>query len=85
MNDDQPQGNPWIKPSVRLTGNLVNIKSGRSEPVELVPMGASLLRRVAFPDMAAIRAVAAQAGLLKGEVNLARQARVTASSSAKAR
>ena len=77
------QGNPWSNSPVRLKGNLVNIKSGQSEPVELVPMGASLLRRVAFPDMKAICTVAAQAGLLKGEQNLARQSKVTASSSAK--
>ncbi len=77
------QGNPWTTSPVRLKGNLINIKSGQSESVELVPMGASLLRRVAFPDMKAIRAVAAQAEILKGTLNLARQAKVTASTSAK--
>jgi DUF1680 family protein len=77
------QGNPWISSPVRLKGNLINSKSGQSVAVELVPMGASLLRRVAFPDMQAIRAIAAQAGLLKGGQNLARQAKVTASTSAK--
>jgi hypothetical protein len=73
-------GNPWIHSPVRLTGKLVNLKTNRTEPVDLVPMGGSLLRRVAFPDLQAVRAVAAQAGLLRGALNLARQARVTASS-----
>ncbi len=77
------QGNPWINPPVRLNGKLVNAKSGQSEPVELVPMGASLLRRVTFPDAQALRAVAALAEALKGGQNLARQSRVTASTSAK--
>jgi DUF1680 family protein/type II secretory pathway pseudopilin PulG len=76
-------GNPWSNPPLRLAGKLVNGKSGKSEAVELVPMGASLLRRVAFPDAAVMRAVAAQAGLLKGEQNLARRAQATASSVSK--
>jgi len=77
------RGNPWSDSPVRLSGDLINRGTGKNEPVELVPMGASLLRRVAFPQMKSARAIEAQAGLLQGRLNLARQARVEASSSAK--
>ena len=46
--DGQPVAQPWEKPPVRLKGKLVNADK---MPVitELVPMGATLLRRVTFP------------------------------------
>ncbi|OHE77991.1 MAG: hypothetical protein A2107_05125 [Verrucomicrobia bacterium GWF2_62_7] len=65
---------PWTGAPVRLTGKLFNRKSRVNEPVELVPMGASLLRRVAFADTKSVR-------LLESEMNLARKAKVTASNS----
>lgn len=77
------QGNPWINPPVRLCGNLHNRKTGKSEPVELLPMGVHLLRRVAFPELRAIRTLDGQNRVLQGKFNLARQARVEASSTAK--
>lgn len=77
------KGNPWADPPVRLTGNLVNCKTGASTPVELQPMGSSLLRRVAFPEIKSARALEAQARVLKSDLNLARQAKVEASSTAK--
>ena len=36
------QGNPWVASPVRLTGPLINCKSGQGEPVELVPMGSNV-------------------------------------------
>ncbi|MFA6174816.1 MAG: beta-L-arabinofuranosidase domain-containing protein [Kiritimatiellales bacterium] len=75
------QGNPWINPPVRLAGNLVNRKTGKSEPVELQPMGVNILRFVTFPEKAACPPEA-QALVLQSELNLARQAKVTASSTA---
>ncbi|MBM3892450.1 MAG: hypothetical protein FJ388_25315 [Verrucomicrobia bacterium] len=63
--------NPWSNPPVRLAGKLFNRKSGANEPVELVPMGASLLRRVAFADRKTIQ-------LLQSDLNLARKAKVEA-------
>ena len=77
------QGNPWITAPVRLTGSLINRKTGQSEPVELQPMGVNLLRRVAFPEMKGAKALEAQALALKSELNLARSAKITASTSAK--
>ena len=77
------QGNPWVSAPVRLTGKLVSRKTGASEPVELQPMGVNLLRRVAFPDMKDVRLREAQTRLLQGKLNLAREARVEASSTAK--
>ncbi|MFA6173540.1 MAG: beta-L-arabinofuranosidase domain-containing protein [Kiritimatiellales bacterium] len=76
------QGNPWITAPFRLTGNLINRKTGQSEPVELQPMGVNMLRRVAFPEAKGVRALEAQAQLLKSELNLARTATVKASSTA---
>ena len=43
------QGDPWTNSPVRLTGTLLNRKTGQSAAVELLPMGVNLLRRVAFP------------------------------------
>jgi DUF1680 family protein len=48
------QGNPWISSPVRLTGRLINNKTGRLVAVELQPMGVNLLRRVTFPLAASI-------------------------------
>ncbi|MFA6546790.1 MAG: beta-L-arabinofuranosidase domain-containing protein [Limisphaerales bacterium] len=76
-------GNPWTNPPVRLAGNLVNRKTGGSEPVTLLPMGANLLRRVAFPELKDAASLERQARLLQGSLNLARSAKVTASSTAK--
>ena len=77
------QGNPWITAPLRLTGSLINRKTGQSELVELQPMGVNLLRRVAFPEMKGAKALEAQAQALKSDLNLARSAKVTASTSAK--
>ena len=77
------QGNPWITAPMRLTGSLINRKTGQSEPVELQPMGVNILRRVAFPEMKGTKALEAQALALKSELNLARSAKITASTSAK--
>jgi len=77
------QGNPWTTAPVRLTGSLINRKTGQSEPVELQPMGVNLLRRVAFPEAKGAKALEAQTQALKSELNLARSAKVTASTSAK--
>ncbi|TSA30200.1 MAG: hypothetical protein D4R65_13570 [Verrucomicrobiaceae bacterium] len=77
------QGNPWINSPVRLTGNLINRKTDKSEPVKLMPMGVNLLRRVAFPEMKSVRALEAQSGLLQGKLNLARSAKVETSLSAR--
>ncbi|HNX52195.1 MAG TPA: glycoside hydrolase family 127 protein [Pontiellaceae bacterium] len=76
------QGNPWITAPVRLTGRLINRKTGQSEPVELQPMGVNLLRRVAFPQVKGAKALEAQAQALKSDLNLARSAKVAASTSA---
>ncbi len=40
---------PWDKPVVKLKGNLVN-KKGEKMPVELVPEGNTIFRRVTFPE-----------------------------------
>jgi hypothetical protein len=77
------QGNPWITAPVRLTGSLINRKTGQAEPVELQPMGVNLLRRVAFPEVKGAKALEAQAQALKSELNLARTATVKASSASK--
>lgn len=77
------KGNPWIQPPVRLTGDLINRKTGKSEPVELVPMGVNILRRVAFPEVKSARMLENQARILKSDLNLARLAKVEASGSAK--
>jgi hypothetical protein len=74
------KGNPWINPPVRLTGNLINRKTGTSERVEMVPMGVHILRRVAFPEIKSARALEAQARVLRSDLNLARQAKITTSS-----
>jgi DUF1680 family protein len=77
------QGNPWINAPVRLNGNLYNRKTSQNEPVELLPMGVNLLRRVAFPELKAIRSLESQARVLQDKLNLAHQAHVEASSTAK--
>ena len=59
--------NPWIEPPMRLTGTLLSRKSGANEPVTLVPMGVSILRRTTFGRIRPMRA-------LQGEANLARKA-----------
>ncbi|MBI5685888.1 MAG: glycoside hydrolase family 127 protein [Verrucomicrobia bacterium] len=69
------KGDPWAKPPLRLTGNLLNRKTNVNEPVALVPMGTSLLRRTTFSDMKLLRA-------LQGDANLARKARVEVPSTA---
>lgn len=76
------QGNPWITAPIRLTGSLVNQKTGQSEPVELQPMGVNLLRRTAFPEAKGAKAIEAQAQALKSDLNLARSAKIEASSTA---
>lgn len=63
------QGNPWAEPPLRLTGELFSRKTNANEPVTLVPMGASLLRRTAFSNMKQMRA-------LQNDANLARRAKV---------
>ena len=60
---------PWSDPPLRLAGKLFNCKSGANEPVQLVPMGATILRRAVFANMKLVRA-------LQGEANLARKARI---------
>jgi hypothetical protein len=77
------QGNPWVTAPVRLTGSLLNRKTGQSETVELQPMGVNILRRTTFPEMKGAKALEAQAQAIKGALNLARSAKVTASTSAK--
>ena len=62
------KSNPWAEPPLRLSGTLFNRKSNANDPVELVPMGASILRRTAFANMRLVRA-------LQGELNLARKAK----------
>lgn len=52
---------PWVEPPLRLNGQLFNRKEKRDEPVTLWPMGASLLRSTAFPDMKPIRAIQSEA------------------------
>lgn len=74
---------PWTAPPVRLAGRLTSRSTGKTEDVELVPMGASLLRRVTFPEMREIRRIEALAAQLKGPSNLARAATVTAPGSVK--
>ncbi|MFA6564778.1 MAG: beta-L-arabinofuranosidase domain-containing protein [Verrucomicrobiia bacterium] len=63
------KANPWTKSPLRLTGKLLNRKTNANEPVALVPMGTSLLRRTTFGDMKLVRA-------LQGDANLARKAKV---------
>jgi DUF1680 family protein len=63
------KANPWIEPPLQLAGKLLNRKTNANEPVTLVPMGASLLRRTTFGNMKLVRA-------LQGDANLARKATV---------
>jgi len=63
------KGNPWAEPPLRLTGKLFNRKTSANEPVALVPMGTSLLRRTTFGNMKLVRA-------MQGDANLARKAKV---------
>ena len=67
---------PWCAPPVALKGHLLNRKTNQLEEVRLVPMGTSLLRRTAFTDMAAV-------GLLKGDDNLAHNAKVEVTTTGK--
>ena len=41
--------NPWYSGNVFLKGNALNTKSKSQEPIKLVPMGSTVLRRVTFP------------------------------------
>lgn len=63
------KAHPWIDPPVRLVGTLFNRQSNADEPVALVPMGTSILRRTTFANMKLIRT-------MQGDANLARKARV---------
>ena len=40
---------PWSGPAPRLSGTMVDRKTGRPVEVSLVPMGTTVLRRVTFP------------------------------------
>ena len=76
--------NPWVKSPVSLTGTLLNRKSNQPENVRLVPMGGSLLRHTVFVDAdRVVKAAAGQSDLLKSDLNLARKAEVTVSSTGK--
>ena len=69
-------GFPWVASPVALAGRLFNRDTGRQETVRLLPVGSILLRRTAFDDMKSI-------GLIKNASNLASQAKVETSSTAK--
>ncbi len=64
---------PWNDSPVALRGRLFNRETQKEDTVKLTPMATSLLRRTAFTDLQA-------AGMVKTPGNLARQARVEASS-----
>ena len=76
--------NPWEKSPLALTGTLLNRKSNQPEAVRLVPMGGSLLRHTVFVDAdRVVQAAAGQSELLKSDLNLARKAEATVSSTSK--
>jgi type II secretory pathway pseudopilin PulG len=75
LDETAVQGNPWVQSPPRLTGELFNRKSNTNEPVALVPMGTSILRRTAFANMRLVRT-------LQGQLNLARRAKIEVPSTA---
>lgn len=75
-SEKTPADFPWTDSPVALTGHLLNRKTNQQDTVRLVPMGSSLLRRTAFTDMKSI-------GQLKNSDNLARQAKIEVTSTAK--
>ena len=40
---------PWSDAAPRLSGGMVDLQTGRTVEVNLLPMGATVLRKVTFP------------------------------------